>query len=121
MGDTMPSGFIDDGYTLTETIKGTEGECDGFDVTFRPLIRRERWQHYDKVLALGDSAKAEDHDSLSATLISEHLVSWTLKDRDGNQVPITCDMILRLHPDLFDRLSRMIIESWKGTEEAAKN
>jgi hypothetical protein len=99
----MPSGFIDDGYTLEKVIPADVGKYDSVTICYRPLLRREHWQ-YNKSVRDAEADGIGAVDELTAEMISKHLSSWSLKDREGNKVPITPENILRLQIGLFSEL-----------------
>jgi len=117
----MPSGFIDDGYTIDATIRGKERQYDSIVITYRPLLRREMWHHSQSVASAKEKQDLEKIDELVAELLDNKLASWTLKDRSGEIVPITKENLLRLHTDLFTEIMLVVLRSSDKDNSTAKN
>lgn len=117
----MPSGYIDDGYTIEATIEGKDGEYDGIEIEYRPLLRKEMWRHSQAVTKAKENEDLEKIDELVAELVVQKVISWTLFDRNGKSVPLTAENVLRLHTDLFNQLILIIMRSKEQDNTTAKN
>jgi hypothetical protein len=126
----MPSAFIDDGYTLTATLPGKEGEYDACEITYRPLVRLEHFKYSTQVQKWFDkeTIKREhlgDLDQLYADMFAgsngwtPKLLKWDMKDSRGDVVAITSENLLRIHPGMFADMIDVFFPT--GEEEAEKN
>ena len=107
------SDFIDDGYTSDGYIAADEGVHGPLEFTYRPILPGQR----DKVnqYLRRDPANYEAfHEAARKALAGTkdtpaRLVSWSLKDRSDQPVPITEANVGRIRPRLFDKLWLVVI------------
>ena len=95
----MPS-YIHDGYNETAFIRGVPHLYGDVRFTFRPMLAEDRAEFVER----GSKLKARDQTRRSAELIEHHVLEWNVERLDGKPVPITAEAILRLHPNLFNRI-----------------
>ena len=126
----MPSAFIDDGYTLTATLPGKEGEYEPCEITYRPLVRLEHFRYSTQVQKWfdKDGLKREhltDLDRLYADLIAgsngwtQKLLEWDMVNSQGEAVAINPENLLRIHPRMFAAMIDVFFPS--EAEDAEKN
>lgn len=116
----MPAAFIDDGYTIDGHLDAdTDLDIEAVDFKYRPATARESsgWiQHRDKLT--GDERGQRD-----AKFMSDHVVSWSLKNSRGEPVQPTAANCERVHPVVSGRMLDIISGYAKGdapSPEAAK-
>jgi len=111
--------FIDDGYNLPGYLKPEPGLHPELVFSYRPCLHEERaaywdWESRHESLQLdADRATAAGLKSFAvdplaktrkrAELVHTHLVSWEAG------VPLSAEWIRKLHPNLLDRLVRVIL------------
>lgn len=103
----MPRIIIDDGQNIDFCLKSEDG--DHFYGTRRPTLGGERravTTRANRAIVLGDSA---DHDAAFNELIAKKLVRWNVQDASGKVVPITVENVNWLDPDLWDRLTDVVL------------
>jgi hypothetical protein len=99
------SNYIDDGCTLPGFIAAVPLLYEDLRFTFRPALVGERSQLAD----VAAEQKPEAYDRRAAALLAQKLVAWDVVDRHGNEVDITAASILRLQPELFLKLHRIVL------------
>ena len=118
----MPAAFIDDGFTLTETIPACHRH-PAVEIEFRPLTRREFDRHNSRLVAYynrqerafsdGDpdaAEKASDEvDNLTFILVANRLVSWDVTNGNGSKVEINKENLERVDRELMSRIYDMIV------------
>lgn len=118
----MPSPFIDDGYTLEDTIPAVDGRWDDVRIRFRPFTAEEEsrvWtrksiNQYANMTRLWAEAMVGDGARAPARLLS-----WDLKRESGETVEITADNLCRLAPQFFEAIlqrlnSTIVVERTKN-------
>lgn len=111
----MPSGFISDGYSLTETIEGVEHCFDSIDLTYRPMTPVEVTELREKL----KNKKGIGIEKEASKVLAEHITGWTLVDQDDDEVSVTAENLLRLHPRLYSKVHQIIMGSfdWSAAEK----
>lgn len=112
--------FIDDGYNLPFYLRGEPGLHDELRGVYRPALHEERtdfwcWEARHEALQLEAAREAARGEKPTFTLepgaktarraelLAGHLVSWETPR------PTTAPHVRRLHPNLIDRLTRVIL------------
>jgi len=105
----MP-GFIGDGYEERAYLRGVPKLYDDVRFTFRPMLAEARADYVDR----GSRLRAREQTKRSAEMIEHHVLEWDIRDDKDRLVPLTAENILRLHPNLFNRLLWVITgtEAW---------
>ena len=105
----MP-GFIGDGYEERAYLRGVPKLYDDVRFTFRPMLAEARADYVDR----GSRLRAREQTRRSAEVIEHHVIDWDIRNGDNHLLPITTDVILRLHPNLFNRFLWVITgtEAW---------
>lgn len=97
----MLSLIIDDGYTLKGKIPGLPGVYP--DVRFRYRLAGP--------LAVSEylsQAKGEPQFEAMVNLAAKHLIDWDAKDRAGNRVPITENVLRKIPFFALDKIAGSI-------------
>ena len=85
----MPAIYLDDGYTLDGLVPARLG--------YPPVRFKYRPALPEKVYAFTREPRpASQHIDAVVTLLAEHLVSWDVKGRDGNLLPVTAHVLRRI-------------------------
>ena len=100
--------FICDGYSERALVKAVPRIHGDFRFRFRPMLVADK----NQILESAQKKPAKDADRILAAAMKVRLEEWSLTDRSGNSVPITESNILRLKPQLFNKLFWIIA----GTE-----
>lgn len=117
----MPAAFIDDGYSVTETIPALANCYDEQIVTFRPVTSSEIAQYQTELRKAGDD-EARERDAVCKLLASK-IVSWDLKTSKGEDVPVNAQTLGQLVPTFFWAVFKLIFRAANGPEkdDALKN
>jgi hypothetical protein len=97
--------YFEDGYTRPGYIAPLPLMHAGLRFTYRPALVEERSQLNDAARQLASHL----YDRHVAAFTSEKLVVWDLTDSENQPVPISPRALLRLHPEVFVRLSRIVL------------
>lgn len=100
--------YIPDGYTEAGYLRGVERLYEELRFTYRPATPEESAEFFDSCRNL----KPREEVQQSAKFIRSKLVSWQLRDRKGDAVPLTPETVGHINRQLFYRLLAVII----GTE-----
>lgn len=104
--------LIDDGYTIAGKIDRYPGIYPELRFTYRPVLSERRNRY------LRDAQDVEKIVRHRADLISEHVVSWDIRDASGNELPKKYDTVRKLQPLLLDRMIEIIMGYSSNGEEA---
>ena len=99
------SSYFDDGYTRPGYIAAMPLMHGGLRFTYRPALVEERSQLNDAARQLASHL----YDRHVAAFTSEKLVLWNLIDSHDEPVPISPRALLRLHPEVFVKLNRIVL------------
>ena len=97
--------YLHDGYTRPGYIAPEPDLHGELRFVFRPGVVEERGQLVDAAQRMASDA----YDRHLAVYLAEKLVRWELVDEQGQEVPVTADHILRLHPELFIALEQIVL------------
>jgi hypothetical protein len=103
--------YFHDGYTQCGFIAAVPLVHGALRFTYRPALVEERSQ-------LGDAARqlrSQLYDRHAAAFTAHKIVEWDLADSRGRAVPVSAEALLRLQPDLFVRLHK-IVAGWMATD-----
>lgn len=108
----MPS-YIPDGYTENAFLRAVPHIHDDVRFAFRPMLPEERADFIER----GARLKAKEQTRRAAEVIEHHVHIWDIYDENEKIVPLTADKILRLHPNLFNRLLWVVTGTEPWDEE----
>ena len=105
----MTLAFVpDDGYTEKGYIAPVSGLCPEIRFEFRPTKQLEREQYTEQMRKISPgNSSAANH--VSCNFLAKKLVSWNLTDSDGNNVPISAEIVGKLKAFVFDRLFLIVL------------
>lgn len=122
----ISDGFTLDGYVIDPTAKDDQSALfDPFSFVYRVATRMEVVRHDAETEKL--SRKIDDPDAAvkferaSCEFVARHIVSWEIKDKDGNDVPVNQDSVSRLQPYLFGRIYTIIRNTAVSDPKPPKN
>jgi hypothetical protein len=107
----LRTSYFDDGYTTPGFVAPVARLHRGLRFTFRPALIEERSQLNDAARQLAGPL----YDRHVAAFAADKLVTWELMDREQQPVPIATASLLRLHPDVFVKLSRIVL-GWTASD-----
>ncbi len=107
-------GFIHDGYTRTAFIKAVDWLYPPTRIKFRPLLTQERAVVQSRVNRVNNPRQSEQH---AAEAIFRQLVEWDLKDSGGAVVSIKLENILRVQPELMQRMYLIVMAIEGGDDD----
>ena len=99
--------YYHDGYTELGYVAAVPRLHGALRFSYRPALVEERSQLVDAASRL----KSQLYDRYLAAFVADRLLSWDVEDTDGNAVPITGASLLRLQPELFVKLHRIVLGS----------
>ncbi len=102
--------YFHDGYSQDGYVAAVPLVHGALRFTYRPAMVEERSQLTDAARRL----KSHLYDRHAATFTAQKIVAWDLTDR-GRDVPISAEALLRLQPDLFVKLHR-IVAGWLASD-----
>jgi hypothetical protein len=113
--------YFHDGYTQEGFIAAVPRLHGELRFSYRPALVEERSQLSD----LAARMKSHLYDRQVAHFVAGKLVSWDLADPAGAEVGIAAESLLRLHPELFAKLQRIVLgciacdvdPSWPGEQQ----
>ena len=112
------SSFVGDGWDrddgFIEAAKaGQSGErlYDELSFCYRPATRAE-WIKLDAAMtAANDEADPDSAvkvELMACKFVTDHVRTWTLKNRGVHAVPVTAENAMRMHNILFQRLYKIV-------------
>lgn len=104
--------YFDDGYTRAGFIAPVPMLHAGMRFVFRPARVEQR----SRLNAAARRLPAHRYDRRVAAFAACQLVAWDVTDGRGHPVPISPAALLRLHPELFVRLTRIVL-GWIAADE----
>jgi len=107
-------GYIHDGYTRHGYIKAKERLHPALRFEYRPVMVQNRTVAFKRIEQAGDPRREEQ---IAAKTIQIHLECWDLLDHEGKTVPSHVDHILRVEPNLFQKLFGVIMGSLVSDED----
>jgi len=112
------SAFIDDGYTIDFFIRGEEGLYPPVRGKYRPMISTEILRSNDAVRKATDAAAGE---VVLAQWMAKRIIEWDIKNRDGEDVPISPETIIKMNPRLSKKLHELVYSVSAPEKDPAKN
>jgi hypothetical protein len=103
--------YFCDGYTQPGFIAAAPRLHGELRFTFRPALVEERSQLVDAAGRL----KSDAYDRQAAAFLAQKLVAWELVDGEGRGVAVSAAALLRLHPELFVKLHRIVL-GWMASD-----
>ncbi len=97
----MSRAYIDDGYTIEQTIPAMSGHHPAVKFSYRPATFREI-RAIDK--AISEPATVDEAVNATCKFIADHVVAWDITDSAGKPVPITAASVDRLESVLAAQL-----------------
>lgn len=95
----MPA-FIQDGYTERAYLQSVALLYGPVRFSFRPMLAEDRADYVERSSRL----RPREQTLRAAEVIEHHVLEWDIRDGRDHVVPITSQNILRLHPNLFNRM-----------------
>ncbi len=96
--------YLADGYTQPAYLKGVPNLYEDLRFTYRPAVIEERSQ----ILANFSTTKPDAFDRKVALFLAQKIKSWDIVDPPGQDVEVTAAAILRLPPELFQKLWQVV-------------
>ena len=103
----IAANYFHDGYTQCGFVAAAPRVHGALRFTFRPALVEERSQLSDAARQL----KSHLYDRHAAAFTAQKIVEWDLVDARGVAVPVSGEALLRLQPDLFVKLHK-IVAGW---------
>lgn len=107
----LRANYFHDGYTQPGYIAAAPLLHGSLRFCYRPALVEERSQVSDAAVEL----KSHLYDRHVAAFAAGKIVSWDLADAAGHAVPIAADALLRLQPELFVKLHRIVL-GWVASD-----
>lgn len=104
----MPT-IIDDGQSLPLFIRGIPGDFDDFYAERRPTLPADRNRTMGRSKRAEKFADWDEHEAAHNDLIVAKLTWWNVKGKDGKAAPITKANAAALPPNLWDRLTNVLL------------
>ena len=111
----MPSPFIPDGYTKSQTIPACPA-WDAIELTYRPMASTDFAAYLAKSKGLDDAGWCR----LVHDLIAAKIVSWNIVGPTGDTIEASSQNVGRLTHELVLRLWK-IVSTQENDGDAAKN
>src|SRR4051794_7716451 len=96
--------YIGDGMAESAYLKAVPKQFEEVRFTFRPATSEERSEFLDQVSRLPPI----EQERKSAQFLEQKIVTWSIRNRKGDLLPVKADVLRKLHPTLFDRM-RMVV------------
>lgn len=104
----IESAFIDDDYEREGYISRRPGLHPAVKFSFRPMLMTER----SRMLTEQNRAKTpEESETLAAKEIARRIKWWDIENRNGKEVGITPENVIRLQPRVFVSMFSQVIGS----------
>jgi hypothetical protein len=97
--------YFHDGYTQDGFIVAVPLMHGSLRFTYRPALVEERSQLSEAATRL----RAHIYDGHVARFAAQKIVVWDLVDAHLREVPISAEALLRLQPELFVKLHRIVL------------
>lgn len=97
--------YFPDGYTQSSYIAAVPRLHDELRFAYRPVLIEER----NELAALAQGPSRTSYARHAAALIAERLIEWNLRDAAADPLEVTATNILRLHPQLFQKLLDVVL------------
>ncbi|MEQ8788877.1 MAG: hypothetical protein RIC55_21375 [Pirellulaceae bacterium] len=113
-GHSPTLGYIHDGYTMHGYITAVPRLHPALRFTFRPVLSQNRAVIFRQIATADDPRREE---SLAAQAVKAQVIAWNLVNHHGGSVPLEVSHILRMQPQLFNRLFRIVMGDEAGDED----
>jgi hypothetical protein len=100
---------IDDGQTIAFFIKGIPHDYEDFYGERRPTLPADRNRTMNRAKRAEKFADWDEHDAAYNDLVASKLTWWNVRGRDGQPLPITKANAAALPPNLWDRLTNILL------------
>lgn len=100
------SAYIHDGYTVAGYIQEAPRLYPAVRFTYRPVLAQNRAVVFREIQRANDPRKEE---TIAAEAVKAQVQEWDIIDHEGRAVGIAASNILRLQPQLFSRMFRMVM------------
>jgi len=97
--------YFQDGYTQSGLIAAVPRLHGALRFTYRPALIEERSQLYDVAGRLNSHL----FDCHVARFLAQKIVDWDLVDAERQPVPASAEALLRIQPELFIKLNRIVL------------
>jgi hypothetical protein len=97
--------YFHDGYSQSGYVAAVPLMHGSLRFTYRPAMVEERSQLTDAARQL----KSHLYDRHAAVFTAQKIVLWDLTDQRGREVPISAAALLRMQPELFVKLHRIVM------------
>ena len=113
----MLSGMIEDGYEEVGYIAEQPRLHPALRFRFRPMTSGERTAAMREMERALKSPNPKMSEIVSARMMAERIIEWDLKNGDGEIVPITEAVMLKVKPALSNKLYSITITAVVGSDE----
>src|SRR5436309_10839864 len=96
--------YLADGYTQPGYLKAVPNLYEDLRFTYRPAVIEERSQ----ILAGFSTTKPDAFDRKVAQFLAQKFKTWDVVDPRGQDVEVSAAAILRLPPELFQKLWQVV-------------
>jgi len=97
--------FFYDGYTQQGFINAATRLHEELRFTFRPAMVEER----SRLVEAAGQFKPDAYDRHVAAFLAQKIITWDLVDGSNRALAISSANLLRLHPELFVKLHRIVV------------
>ncbi len=101
----QPTAYLTDGYTRAGYVAERKHLHPAVRFTYRPMLRQNRSVVFKRIR---DDSNPRALDVVYARTIAGQIVAWDLALPDGAPVPLAAEHILRLEPNLFEKLFNIV-------------
>lgn len=110
-------GLIEDGYTEDGYIAEEPRLHPALRFRYRPMLSAERAQAMREMERAVKSPNAKQSEIVSARLMASRIEEWDLQNSQGETVPITEEILLKVKPHLSNRLYAIVILGTSPSDE----
>lgn len=103
--------YFHDGYTRAGYVRPSPGLHEALRFDYRPALVEERSQLVDAAAGM----RSDAYDRQVAAFLATKVLSWDLTDGAGGEVAVSPTAMLRLQPELFVKLYRVVL-GWVGSD-----
>ena len=114
----MTLGLIEeDGYTEDGYIAEEPRLHPALRFRYRPMLSAERAQAMKEMDRAIKSPNAKQSEIVSARLMASRIEEWDLQNSQGEVVPVTEEMLLKVKPHLSNRLYAIVVLGTSAPDE----
>ena len=103
--------YFYDGYTRDGFVQAAPLVHGELRFRYRPALVEERSQLVDSAAI----AKSDAYDRQAAAFMAQKIVAWSLVEQHGREVHVSAAALLRLQPELFVKVYRVIM-GWAASD-----